>query len=182
MFAASVFQHLCNCASTIANCASTMANQCAEALDEFLSRNALFRLRQVGDGDLDGDYFVAIGYIITDSDEESDEEDFDFDNEEQREFGAMILNKTSDAVTITQNQVDAEMECAVCLGEYEVGEDVRRFYECGHHFHADCIIPWLAREDHCPTCRTKIQPNNPLLKNPYFLASHMNFIFLHVTE
>ena len=57
-------------------------------------------------------------------------------------------------------------ECAVCLGEFEQGDQLRRM-RCGHFFHCACIDEWLIGKGraraassgaHLPTC--------PLCKAP----------------
>lgn len=49
-----------------------------------------------------------------------------------------------------------EMEsCAVCLADYEVGEEVKVLPACHHMFHRYCIDSWLfvSRVFSCPVCR-----------------------------
>eukprot|EP00541_Cyclophora_tenuis_P006572 CAMPEP_0116575608 /NCGR_PEP_ID=MMETSP0397-20121206/20050_1 /TAXON_ID=216820 /ORGANISM="Cyclophora tenuis, Strain ECT3854" /LENGTH=253 /DNA_ID=CAMNT_0004104515 /DNA_START=85 /DNA_END=846 /DNA_ORIENTATION=+ len=48
--------------------------------------------------------------------------------------------------------------CAVCLGSYDVGDDVvwSTNSQCPHAFHEDCITDWLVKmqgEHLCPCCR-----------------------------
>ncbi|RAL54042.1 hypothetical protein DM860_004513 [Cuscuta australis] len=42
--------------------------------------------------------------------------------------------------------------CAICLGQYEPGEELPMFLPCFHPFHALCLTQWLARTTLCPTC------------------------------
>ncbi|XP_073317862.1 RING-H2 finger protein ATL79-like [Primulina huaijiensis] len=48
-----------------------------------------------------------------------------------------------------------EMECIICLTEFEIGEKLRVLEDCKHGFHVNCIQQWLLLHSSCPTCRTK---------------------------
>lgn len=44
-------------------------------------------------------------------------------------------------------------ECAICLDKYRSDAHLCGL-PCGHHFHHDCIMIWLQRDNHhCPICR-----------------------------
>ncbi|KAL6078198.1 RING-H2 finger protein ATL80 [Balamuthia mandrillaris] len=45
--------------------------------------------------------------------------------------------------------------CAICLCDYEHGEEIR-FLPCRHHFHASCVDQWLLQNKSCASCRTPI--------------------------
>ncbi|KAI3409625.1 RING-type domain-containing protein [Psidium guajava] len=45
------------------------------------------------------------------------------------------------------------VECAICLGEFSEGDEVRVLPQCGHGFHVGCIDPWLGSHSSCPSCR-----------------------------
>ncbi|CAL5073098.1 unnamed protein product [Urochloa decumbens] len=48
-------------------------------------------------------------------------------------------------------------ECAVCLAEYEGGEEVRVLPACRHGFHRECVDRWLlTRAPTCPVCRAPV--------------------------
>lgn len=44
-------------------------------------------------------------------------------------------------------------DCAVCLSEFEVGDEVKTLPACGHVFHRECVDPWLLAKGSCPLCR-----------------------------
>lgn len=44
-------------------------------------------------------------------------------------------------------------ECAICLGDFVKGEEIRVLPQCGHAFHVGCIDTWLASHSSCPSCR-----------------------------
>eukprot|EP00927_Polykrikos_kofoidii_P077637 TRINITY_DN74560_c0_g1_i1.p1 TRINITY_DN74560_c0_g1~~TRINITY_DN74560_c0_g1_i1.p1 ORF type:complete len:317 (+),score=40.33 TRINITY_DN74560_c0_g1_i1:151-1101(+) len=50
---------------------------------------------------------------------------------------------------------DDRPSCAVCLGEYDVGDSLRRL-PCGHHFHKMCSDKWLRQSKRCPLCMQPI--------------------------
>ncbi|CAL5188381.1 unnamed protein product [Lathyrus oleraceus] len=43
--------------------------------------------------------------------------------------------------------------CAVCLGDFEEGEELKTMPECLHSFHVHCIDMWLRSHMSCPICR-----------------------------
>lgn len=56
---------------------------------------------------------------------------------------------------ITPSNMTTEYNCAVCLGEPEIGEEWMTL-ECGHKYHVSCINEWLTRQNSCPTCRKQV--------------------------
>lgn len=56
------------------------------------------------------------------------------------------------------------LECAVCLEEFEEGEQGRTLPKCGHHFHLECIDMWLHSHSTCPLCRTSVAPDDETTK------------------
>ncbi|XP_013775958.1 E3 ubiquitin-protein ligase RNF115-like isoform X2 [Limulus polyphemus] len=55
-------------------------------------------------------------------------------------------------VHIEQDQVDHNLQCSVCMEDFNTGEAVKKL-SCQHHYHNDCIIPWLELHATCPICR-----------------------------
>jgi len=49
--------------------------------------------------------------------------------------------------------------CAVCLGDFEEGEELRTMPECLHSFHVQCIDMWLHSHSNCPVCRSRATPS-----------------------
>ncbi|KAL2345433.1 hypothetical protein Fmac_006718 [Flemingia macrophylla] len=52
----------------------------------------------------------------------------------------------------------APEDCAVCLSEFNDGDEGRVLPNCGHGFHAHCIDAWFASHSTCPLCRTTVRP------------------------
>ncbi|KAK9698555.1 hypothetical protein RND81_08G112900 [Saponaria officinalis] len=49
--------------------------------------------------------------------------------------------------------------CAVCLYEYEDGEEIRRMRNCQHVFHRSCVDRWIEHDRKtCPLCRKPFVP------------------------
>ncbi|XAR59022.1 hypothetical protein NMG60_11014635 [Bertholletia excelsa] len=51
---------------------------------------------------------------------------------------------------------ERKMDCAVCLGDFEEGEWIKRLPKCSHLFHASCIDIWFQNHSRCPICRSSI--------------------------
>ncbi|KAF9902411.1 E3 ubiquitin-protein ligase rnf13 [Linnemannia zychae] len=62
---------------------------------------------------------------------------------------------TPTAVQVSEDDSDA---CAICLDEFEDGDEIRSL-PCHHEFHCDCIDPWLTRKSStCPLCKFDCLP------------------------
>ncbi|RDX90189.1 putative E3 ubiquitin-protein ligase RHA4A, partial [Mucuna pruriens] len=55
--------------------------------------------------------------------------------------------------------------CCVCLGEFELKEELLQIPYCKHVFHISCISSWLQSNSTCPLCRCSIIPSTKFL-NP----------------
>lgn len=44
-------------------------------------------------------------------------------------------------------------DCAICLAEFAVGDEIRVLPQCGHGFHMSCIDTWFRSHSSCPSCR-----------------------------
>ncbi|KAA8528214.1 hypothetical protein F0562_035535 [Nyssa sinensis] len=49
-----------------------------------------------------------------------------------------------------------DSQCCVCLGEFEMKEELHQVPSCKHVFHIDCICHWLCSHSTCPLCRSSI--------------------------
>lgn len=47
----------------------------------------------------------------------------------------------------------SSLECAICLGEFVEGDEIRVLPQCSHGFHVGCIDTWLGSHSSCPSCR-----------------------------
>ncbi|XP_078444005.1 uncharacterized protein LOC144713301 [Wolffia australiana] len=59
------------------------------------------------------------------------------------------------SIVLTQMEV-----CAVCKDEISLEEKPKQL-PCFHHYHADCILPWLKIRNTCPVCRHELPTDDP---------------------
>uniref|UniRef100_A0A7S4RYN1 RING-type domain-containing protein n=1 Tax=Alexandrium monilatum TaxID=311494 RepID=A0A7S4RYN1_9DINO len=45
--------------------------------------------------------------------------------------------------------------CTICQSDFRAGETVMTL-PCGHHYHGDCLKPWLGVSKNCPLCEAPI--------------------------
>ncbi|XP_061352090.1 RING-H2 finger protein ATL52-like [Gastrolobium bilobum] len=67
--------------------------------------------------------------------------------------------KKGDHVVSDDGDRDEGDTCAVCLGDFEDGEELRTLPECMHSFHVPCIDMWLHSHSSCPICRASATPS-----------------------
>ncbi|OMO53920.1 Zinc finger, RING-type [Corchorus olitorius] len=61
--------------------------------------------------------------------------------------------KSLPKVTFSAESSAKFSECAICLTEFAVGDEIRVLPQCGHGFHVACIDTWLGSHSSCPSCR-----------------------------
>ncbi|KAM3346994.1 hypothetical protein ACQJBY_021149 [Aegilops geniculata] len=57
-------------------------------------------------------------------------------------------------------------DCAVCLSEFERGEEARALPRCGHRFHVECIDAWFRGNCTCPLCRAAVEAPGDAVAHP----------------
>ena len=66
--------------------------------------------------------------------------------------------------TITEEEVKQHAEddfaCTVCQETFAAGDSVIEM-PCKHVFHVDCLSPWLAMHNSCPSCRLELPTDDP---------------------
>ena len=64
-------------------------------------------------------------------------------------------------VQISQEDVDHNLECAICLVDFVVNEEARELNCGGHHkYHQLCLFTWLENKRSCPMCRERLNYDN----------------------
>ncbi|XP_050365842.1 RING-H2 finger protein ATL5-like [Argentina anserina] len=54
-----------------------------------------------------------------------------------------------------------QLDCPVCLSEFEDGERGRVLPNCKHAFHIECIDTWFKSNTNCPLCRCHVRQDTP---------------------
>ncbi|GLJ38373.1 hypothetical protein SUGI_0781430 [Cryptomeria japonica] len=81
------------------------------------------------------------------------------------------LDKESlDALPIAEfksQNMNEDLECVVCLSNFEENEKIRVLPNCNHSFHTECIHMWLKSHTSCPICRKMVSSN----RSPTIMSS-----------
>jgi len=79
-----------------------------------------------------------------------------FGNKPSRRASVRMIKKLTIAKPYKVGLMPQEdANCAICLCEYEDGEEIR-YLSCDHHFHGKCIMMWLVKTKSCPFCKKDI--------------------------
>ncbi|KAK1435871.1 hypothetical protein QVD17_01643 [Tagetes erecta] len=71
-----------------------------------------------------------------------------------------VVDSLMTVVMTTKDIEDNNTHCAVCKDEIDVGEMAKQL-PCSHHYHGDCIVPWLRIRNTCPVCRHELPTDDP---------------------
>ncbi|XP_055821851.1 brassinosteroid-responsive RING protein 1-like [Solanum dulcamara] len=73
---------------------------------------------------------------------------------------AAIIREILPVVKFT-DIVDPPENCAVCLYEFDSGDEIRRLMNCRHVFHRSCVDRWMDHDQKtCPLCRKEFIPED----------------------
>ncbi|KAK9076671.1 hypothetical protein SSX86_005005 [Deinandra increscens subsp. villosa] len=73
---------------------------------------------------------------------------------------ALIIRELLPVVKFSEI-VDPPESCAVCLYEFDAGDEIRRLTNCRHVFHRCCLDRWMDHDQKtCPLCRTPLIPDD----------------------
>ena len=50
---------------------------------------------------------------------------------------------------------DEDIDCKICTGNFVAGEE-KSILVCNHHYHTQCLDPWLKIKQVCPFCRQRL--------------------------
>lgn len=73
--------------------------------------------------------------------------------------GDEVLRNKEKAITFCAPLLLIQLNrCCVCLGEFEIKEELLQVPSCKHVFHIDCMNHWLTTNSTCPLCRCSVIP------------------------
>ncbi|KAH7433182.1 hypothetical protein KP509_07G058000 [Ceratopteris richardii] len=71
-----------------------------------------------------------------------------------------ILEKLPLVTYSSSDKKGSNIECVVCLTDFEEGETLTQLPKCKHVFHEECINMWLFSNTTCPLCRCSLIPRS----------------------
>ncbi|KAF5772452.1 putative transcription factor C2H2 family [Helianthus annuus] len=75
-------------------------------------------------------------------------------------ISALLIRELLPVVKFSE-LVDPPESCAVCLYEFEAGDEIRQLINCRHIFHQCCLDRWMDHDQKtCPLCRTTFVPHD----------------------
>lgn len=85
----------------------------------------------------------------------------------------MLKNKLP-VILFDEDSMMKDSQCCVCLGEFEIKEELHQLPSCKHIFHVECIRHWLGSNFSCPLCRRHVIITNKNPQPPQHPASNNN--------
>ncbi|XP_055821721.1 probable E3 ubiquitin-protein ligase RHA4A [Solanum dulcamara] len=85
----------------------------------------------------------------------------------------MLKNKLP-VILFDEHSMMRDSQCCVCLGDFEIKEELHQLPSCKHIFHAECIRHWLRSNFSCPLCRCHVIITNKNPQPPQQPASNNN--------
>ncbi|KAL7609209.1 brassinosteroid-responsive RING protein 1 [Lactuca sativa] len=77
-----------------------------------------------------------------------------------RSVSAVLIREILPVVKFSE-LVDPPESCAVCLYEFDDGDEIRQLSNCRHVFHRCCLDRWMDHDQKtCPLCRTPLIPDD----------------------
>ncbi|PRQ53972.1 putative transcription factor C2H2 family [Rosa chinensis] len=57
--------------------------------------------------------------------------------------------------SLEEDTIKQNPSCAICINDFAEGgvDQLITLLPCAHHYHLDCIVPWLKTSHLCPLCR-----------------------------
>merc|ERR1711934_1157636 len=75
------------------------------------------------------------------------------------------INAVERSVVTTSDLDGKDLACAICLADFELGEESRRL-QCRHLFHRECLDEWLRNCSTCPLCNDDVMSPRSALTLP----------------
>ncbi|GFZ16454.1 E3 ubiquitin-protein like [Actinidia chinensis var. chinensis] len=80
---------------------------------------------------------------------------------EPHSISAVLIRELLPVVKFSDLVDPTAESCAVCLYEFDGGDEIRRLTNCRHVFHRSCLDRWMDHDRRtCPLCRTRFVPDD----------------------
>ncbi|KAI3906139.1 hypothetical protein MKW92_004137 [Papaver armeniacum] len=94
-------------------------------------------------------------------------------------IAALPAVKFQELILAGQINVHDQDSCAICLCEYEGGDEIKPLVNCSHIFHGSCLDRWMMHnQTTCPLCRTSLTPIQ--IEKDFFEESYFNVPSLEI--
>ncbi|KAI3944701.1 hypothetical protein MKW98_021159 [Papaver atlanticum] len=92
---------------------------------------------------------------------------------------ALPALKFEELILAGKINVHDQDSCAICLCEYEGGDEIKPLVNCSHIFHGSCLDRWMIHnQTTCPLCRTSLTPIQ--IEKDFFEESYLNVPSLEI--